>query len=183
MNKREMREAVRARFPGQAERTRESECLCRLILESPVFEEAGTIAGYVPMNREADVLPVLLEAWKKNKTVLLPRVEGKGRMTLRRVRKLSDMSPGAYGIPEPKEDAPLEDPLSADLLLIPLEAIDWEGFRLGKGGGYYDRLLPLTRGLTLGCAMAHQQVERVPREEWDQPLNACAFADGLIFFK
>ena len=76
-----------------------------------------------------------------------------------------DLAPGAFGIPEPQGEA--ADPASIDLTLVPGAAFDKSGGRLGRGGGYYDRYLPLVRGLTVGLAFECQMLETVPREAHD----------------
>lgn len=74
---------------------------------------------------------------------------------------MSALIPGAYGIPEPPESAPILLPDAIDLLLTPLEGIAPDGTRLGKGGGYYDGLLPLKNGIALGCALPWQWVDDI----------------------
>ena len=70
-----------------------------------------------------------------------------------------------------------------ELLLVPLEGISASGVRLGKGGGYYDRLLAACPALTLGAALSWQWTEDIPRDPWDRPLNACACAEGIRIFR
>lgn len=136
----------------------------------------------MPMLREADVTEVLQDALRTGKTLALPLCGKAPCMTLRRVDSLEKLVPGAYGIPEPPADS---EEISADrvnLLLVPLEAIDPNGMRLGKGGGYYDRLLAGKQVCTLGCALSWQQLAQVPRDPWDKQLDACADMTGIHFF-
>lgn len=95
---------------------------------------------------------------------------------------MSALIPGAYGIPEPPESAPILSPDAIDLLLTPLEGIAPNGARLGKGGGYYDGLLPLKNGIALGCALPWQWVDDIPREIWDIPLGACVDGEEIRYF-
>lgn len=182
MNKRELRRELRALYEGQAARDAQSADICTHVLNSPAYEAASVVGGYMPLPREADITPVLLDALRRGKTLVLPLCGAAPHMTLRRVASLTDLVPGAYGIPEPSGDAPVVPVEQVDLLLVPLEGIDGEGFRLGKGGGYYDCLLPSARGVTMGCALSWQWTERVPREDWDVPLLACADATGIRWF-
>ena len=174
-----LRREVRSRFPGRARRDEESLRLCGHILASQAYARCGAVCGYVPMAREADVTPVLADALRTGRRLLLPRVEGEGVMTLRRVEAMEELVPGAYGIPEPAETAPVEELTEDTLVLVPLEAIDRGGMRLGKGGGYYDRLLTGAPGVKMGVALLHQWTERVPCDPWDQPLTLCADGDGI----
>lgn len=179
MNKRELRKYLRSLYPGEAARNAESTLLCGHILRSERYRQARVIGGYMALPREADITPVLQDALLQGKTLALPLCGDAPYMTLRRVASLEELVPGAYGILEPKPDAQIVAPEQLDLLLVPLEGIDREGFRLGKGGGYYDHLLSSKRVPTLGCALSWQQVPAVPREAWDVPLHACADRDGI----
>lgn len=177
-----LRQAIRARYPGKSQRDTESAKLCAVIAQSDLFRCAKVVAGYVPMAREANVLPLLRLVLKSGKTLLLPKVEGARQMTMRQICDLSALIPGAYGIPEPPEDAPVVLPDAIDLLLTPLEGIAPDGTRLGKGGGYYDALLPLKNGIALGCALPWQWVAHIPRENWDIPLDACVDGEKIRYF-
>ena len=177
-----LRRTVRAAFPGDDERQAASEAMCRALMDWEVYRRAKTVGAYVPLRREADVWPVLQEVLSSGRTLVLPRVEREGEMTLRRVEELQQLIPGTYGIPEPAPDAPVMAAEALELLIVPLEAIDRRGMRLGKGGGYYDRLLPHTDCLTVGAVLPWQWVESVPCDVWDRPLDAAADPDGIHLF-
>lgn len=178
-----MRRSIRSCYPGQEERDRQSHALCRHILVSEVYLNARVICGYIPLPHEADVIPVLQDALRKGKTLLLPRCGDPPCMTLHQTLSLDALLPGKYSIPEPSADWPIISPTDADLFLVPLEGIDKRGIRLGKGGGYYDRLLAKTTVISIGCALKSQRVDLLPADPWDHPLHACADADGLCYFK
>lgn len=180
--KREIRRAVRRLFPGQKAREQESRELCRQVIMWKAYDSAGVIGGYVPMAHEADVTAVLLDALALGKVLALPRCGEPPEMTFHRVNSLEELVPGAYGLLEPPTDAPVLHPAEIDLLLTPLEALNREGARLGKGGGYYDRFLERFHGIALGVALSHQWVEALPAEPWDRPLNAAVDKDGIYMF-
>jgi len=181
-DKQEARRLIRGLFPGMEARNAESEAICRHVSGWDRWQNAKVVCGYVPMRREADVMPLLKDALSTGKALLLPRVEGDGVMTLRRIADLAELIPGSYNIPEPPADAPIADPAEAELILVPLEGIDRNGMRLGKGGGFYDRLLPQTQAFTLGVALRHQFIAHVPCDPWDRSLNAAVSADGILIF-
>ncbi|MEQ9607693.1 MAG: 5-formyltetrahydrofolate cyclo-ligase, partial [Kiloniellaceae bacterium] len=91
------------------------------------------------------------------------------------------LQPAGFGTREPPQSAPLVQP---GLLLVPLLAFDAAGYRLGYGGGFYDRSLALLRRagdiLAVGLAFAAQQVPAVPREPTDQPLDLVVTERGAI---
>ena len=160
----------------------ESALLCEHILASNIFQNARVVGGYMPLKREADVMPILIAALLQGKTLALPLCHQAPHMTLRKVTNLNELRIGAYGILEPADDAPIIPPEQIELLLVPLEGIDHDGFRLGKGGGYYDRLLSQADIPTLGCALSWQWTDHVPRESWDKPLLACVDHTGIHLF-
>lgn len=181
-DKRALRHALRAQRGNPEEAARQSSCICRHILTSEAYRRARVIGGYMPLLHEADITPVLLDALRCGKMLALPRCQTPPNMTFHRVGSLEPLITGAYAIPEPDAAAPQIRPEEIDLLLVPLEGIDRRGFRLGKGGGYYDCLLGECRLLTMGCALDWQRTDELPADVWDQPLACCAFADGLQWF-
>lgn len=174
-----LRRLIRSQALDGEQRAQESAAICRHILESPWYREARVIGGYMPMQREADVLPVLQDALASGRTLALPLCGEAPHMTLRRVSSLEELRTGAYGIAEPEEDMQIIPVEEIDLLLTPLEGIDPKGMRLGKGGGYYDCLLAGRNVRTMGCALSWQKVDCVPAQPWDQPLAACADRNGI----
>ena len=183
MNKRQLRTQLRSLHEGKAVRDAQSAGICRQILDSSVYRNAHIIGGYMPLAHEADITPVLLDALCCGKKLVLPLCGAAPNMTLRQVSSMEELIPGAYGIMEPSSEAPIVPPQCVDLLLVPLEGIDRTGFRLGKGGGYYDCLLSSTEAVTIGCALSWQWVDEVPREPWDRRLSACADMLGMHEFK
>ena len=112
------------------------------ILHSPLFLEADTLFLYAHTHGEIDVFPLALKAWEMGKTVAFPLVGETGMMTFRSVTSLAELSPGFHGILEPSKEAPLATGTDKSLMLVPALAFDVKGYRLGYGGGYYDRYLP-----------------------------------------
>lgn len=180
--KQAIRRRVRSDFPGQADRAEQSQSLCRHVLAWTAYRQARVVGGYMPMPWEADVTPVLVDALASGKTLVLPRCEGPGEMSFRQVSSLEEMRPGCYGLLEPDPGAAVVPVEKIELMLVPLEAITPKGVRLGKGGGYYDRIMTHFSGVTLGMVLQHQWVKDLPVEEWDHPLNAGADMLGIYLF-
>ncbi len=183
MNKKELRRKLRASRGSTQERDIQSAAICRHILTSDAYSNAKIIAGYAAMPHEANIAAVLEAALAQGKTVVMPRCGAAPQMTLRVISSMDELCPGKYGIPEPPMDAPVMDVREVELILVPLEGIDHDGYRLGKGGGYYDCLLGKSGAYSLGCALSWQCVEEVPRDSWDKPLSACADMNGLCIFR
>lgn len=103
----------------------------------------------MPLPHEAQIQPLLSEILADGKCLLLPSVSDNG-LTFHQVSRLQSLREGQFRVMEPSEDA-LQVPLEqAELILVPLEAVDRRGNRLGKGGGYYDRALRTVQGFCMG---------------------------------
>ena len=99
-------------------------------------------------------------------------------MTARRIDDLRQLISGAYGIPEPKPDAPVVSASEIDLILVPGLAFDRTGRRLGRGKGCYDRFLADFHGKTMG--ICGQLMPVVPVEQHDITMDAVATDHGII---
>jgi 5-formyltetrahydrofolate cyclo-ligase len=133
----------------------------------------AVISGYWPIDEEFDVLPLLRRLMRAGHVCSLPVVERKHCPLVFRAWRPGDaVRAGPFGLTEPAADAPVVSPR---LLLVPLLAFDSQGFRLGYGGGYYDRSLAALRDAgrvsAVGMAFSEQQVESVPHTETDQRLD------------
>jgi 5-formyltetrahydrofolate cyclo-ligase len=155
----------------------------RLAAHADALRLAGgaTIAGYHAHQNEADPARLLLKLAKAGAHVAFPRIVRRdAALEFHLVPEGEILKPGAYGIHEPLEHWPRARP---DILLVPLLAFDAAGYRLGTGGGYYDRTLaalPHTRAI--GIAYAGQRVDILPRDAHDWPLNAVLTENGLTEF-
>lgn len=170
MTKRELREFIRnqKKQNSAAELAAESERICSKVLASAWWQEASTLLLYYPLKDEVDVRPLIQEAYQSGKRVLLPVVKGDD-LELRLYEGEASLSPGAFGIMEPTGTlfAPKDYP-DIQLALIPGMAFDRAGHRLGRGKGYYDRLLPRLASARLqGICFLFQLVEHVPTDAHD----------------
>jgi 5-formyltetrahydrofolate cyclo-ligase len=141
----------------------------------------GTVSGYWPMRSEVDIRPALA-ALAATRTVALPVVLGRAQPLLFRAwTPATALVPAAFGTQVPPDTAPVVVP---QVLLIPLLAFDPQGWRLGYGGGFYDRTLARLRPagpvLAIGVAYAGQQVDHVPHDPTtDARLDAMVTEDGV----
>lgn len=174
---------------GRDEVSRRSRIIQERLLELPEWREAERVLLYMPVRNEVDVLLLLSEAWSRNMTVLLPRCrrDRAGIMDIAQVHGLDDLSVGLFNIMEPCEDrcpglGPEEWDL--DMAVIPGLAFDQRGYRLGYGGGYYDRFLPRAaetkKTVLAGLCFSFQLVEALPADDWDTPMNLICTEDQLV---
>ncbi len=146
--------------------------ICRHILDSSEYLNAQRILLYAAVRGEADLCAVAQSALSDGKEVAYPRTEGHGVMQFYPIRAFSDLTPGAMRIPEPPETTPLTAFQKTDLMLVPALAFDKDGYRLGWGGGYYDRYLRIFDGVKIGIARDGALLDTLPREAHDMAVDA-----------
>jgi len=149
------------------------------------YREAKTILLYLPIKKEPNSLPIIKNAWRMEKQVLVPvTIPEKKELLLSRLDSLKDLTEGYYGIPEPKKNRlhPVE-PHQVDLCLLPGVAFDPNGYRLGYGGGYFDRFLPKLRPDCLKIALAYnfQILESLEHLPHDLPVDMI-ITESAIFY-
>ncbi|MBF0335111.1 MAG: 5-formyltetrahydrofolate cyclo-ligase [Alphaproteobacteria bacterium] len=143
----------------------------------------GAVAGYWPIGDELDIRPLLTALAEAKCEVALPAVAGRGMpLEFRPWTPGQPLEAGAHGTRHPPADAGRVRPA---LLLVPLLAFDREGWRLGYGGGYYDRSLSMLRQsgrvIAVGVGFAAQEVGRVPHDDHDQRLDAVLTERGFAW--
>ena len=139
---------------------------------------APVLSGYMPMRTELDPLPAMRA---HPGPVCVPVIDGPARpLRFRQWHDGAAMIPGPFGADIPEDGAWLVP----QVLIVPLLAFDRAGFRLGYGGGFYDRTLEGLRErgpvLALGFGFAAQEAPAVPREPTDQRLDAIVTEEGVI---
>jgi 5-formyltetrahydrofolate cyclo-ligase len=167
--KRRLRALVKSRLAGVTpeSRARSATDLIALLLLRPEWKRARTVMGYLSLADELDVSPVLSDALAHAKKVALPRyLPARGVYGAAEFRG-EGLIPKQFGIREPSMDAP-EVPLKQlDFVLVPGVAFDRSGKRLGRGKGFYDRLLAEVSGAKCGVALDDQILDQLPFEPHD----------------
>jgi 5-formyltetrahydrofolate cyclo-ligase len=138
----------------------------------------AVVAGFWPMGQEIDIRLLLQALEARGHPLVLPVTPRRGKpLVFRRWRFGEALAHGPMGTRQPASG----EILSPDWLLVPLLAFDRAGRRLGYGGGYYDRTLPLLPGaIALGCGFAAQEMDRVPAGPQDMRLRQVATEQGVI---
>jgi 5-formyltetrahydrofolate cyclo-ligase len=135
------------------------------------------VAGFWPLPREIDILPLLHSLVERGHPVALPvTVRRGGPLSFRLWRPGDVLIRERFGTMRP-----VGEPAVPDYLLVPLLAFDRRGYRLGYGGGFYDRTLAgLPDAMTVGCGFAAQELDEVPVGPYDIRLAAIATELGVI---
>jgi len=148
------------------------------LMSLPEFERAGVILLYHAIAGEPDLTPVFMRILREGRRLVLPKVSGRD-LELIAVEDLSSLSRGAFGILQPQEGERVS-PMDLDVAVVPGIAFDRECYRLGFGKGYYDRLLKEVRAPKVGVAYSFQVLDRVPRDEWDEPVSILITEEEVI---
>jgi 5-formyltetrahydrofolate cyclo-ligase len=144
------------------------------------WQRAKEVLLYWPIMNEVDTRPLISELWQRGVRVLLPRCKPgqPGMMDLVCVTCEQELAAGMYSIMEPVAGCEVIDVgaenFRPDLAILPGISFDRQGFRMGYGGGYYDRLLEgpqMGRALKVGLCYEHLFVKKLPKEAWDRPVN------------
>lgn len=154
----------------EAERLESDRMLCERFLALPQVARAETLLLFAGMGAEVDTRPVLARLARRGKTVLLPRCLPGSEMEARR------WVPGhlvrhRYGMLEPDAGCARVEKAGIDLILVPALCYDRQGFRMGRGGGFYDRYLADYSGFTVGLCRDALLCEAVPRQAWDRRVD------------
>lgn len=139
------------------------------------------VGGYHALPDEADPALLMERLVELGCHIAYPRVVGKGLpLEFHRVPDGEVLAPGAFGIHEPLDIWPRAVP---NILLVPLLAFDSSGYRLGYGGGFYDRTLALLKVPAIGIAYAGQEVASLPGEPHDRTLDMILTEQGIRPFR
>ena len=166
-----LRERLKAMPP--VERATGSANLCGLLREQSLWKQARCVLFYAALSDEVDVWPLLEVAIAEGKIVTLPRYRSEQECYgAARLQNLgNDTKSGEFGIREPTADCAGVPLNQLDLILVPGVGFDLTGRRLGRGKGYYDRLLTGVRGAKCGLAFEKQIVMAIPVEPHDIVLD------------
>jgi len=170
--KTELRRSIRAQLArmSPAAVAAASESIRQSILSLPRWQDARVVAAYAALPGEPDVRPL---EWVGEKTVLLPRVDG-DELVFHAVSDANQLKLGAFGVMEPDlEKCQVTDPREAEIIFVPGLAFTAEGQRLGRGRGFYDRLLASLppEVLRVGVCFAEQIVTNIPSEAHDEEVD------------
>ena len=141
------------------------------LLNLPEISQAQVIASYYSFGTEPSTIELNQAILEKGKTLLLPRINGEVIEWVQWNGSAETLQQnGKFHEPTGELFTNLD---SIDLVLVPALAIDPDGFRLGQGGGFYDRALPQLRAWKHGIVYNYERMEHdLPREPWDVPMDS-----------
>jgi 5-formyltetrahydrofolate cyclo-ligase len=180
--------AARRTALGAPARIAAAEGVMRSLEQLPEFMVDPNVAGYWAVRGEVPLNLAVARLSSRDQHYFLPVLDRSAPHTLRfaEFRAGAALVPNRFGIPEPRDSATIPAQ-ELDVVLLPLLAFDARGNRLGTGGGWYDTTFSFLRGqarparpLLVGIGYAFQQVDALPAESWDVPLDCIATEHALI---
>lgn len=157
-----------------------SDRLCSQLRDLSLFVNATTILTYTSFRQEPDLSPLWHDPQKQWG---LPRCVGKS-LLWHRWQPQNGLEKGTYGIFEPAADLPPLEAKEVDLILVPAVACDRAGYRLGYGGGFYDRMLALPQWQNkpaIGIVFQSSLLTQLPVDAWDRRLDGvCTEVEFLL---
>ena len=152
--------------------------LTERFLKHPFYQEAKTIATYLSFPHEFQTQELIKRMLKDGKKVLIPKTYPKGRMEFV-VYDPKQLAKTSFGLLEPQGDLEVVEPSQIDLIHVPGLAFTTEGYRIGYGGGYYDRYLEHFAGHTMSTIYPCQ-VQEFNSENHDIPVQEVLIYEGNL---
>ncbi len=155
--------------------------ICEGVRAHRLWKNARKVLLFVPMANEPDISCLLYEGLENGKLVALPAwsAEKAQYHALQITSPKTDLSPGQFGIHEPGSHCPFVPLDTLDLILVPGVAFTRSGIRLGRGKGFYDRLLAQTKAQRCAVAFDWQIIGSIPSESHDVRMNYIATPSGV----
>ena len=177
----EMRKQLRADISSLPEKylDESNDGIFRLVTTLKEFTDARNIMLYYSVEREPATIRIAEAALSAGKTVSFPYCFRSGIMQAAIVTDLSQLKPSMLNIPAPPDSAPVIRPEDLDLVIVPALTYDKNGYRLGYGGGYYDRYLCGLAAFTAGLARQRLLSEELPVEQHDIAVN-CVVTESAV---
>lgn len=157
----------------------------KTLTQTEEWKKADTIALTVSRFPEVDTWQLIRKGWEEGKRIAVPKCHpDTKKMTFRQIQSFTDLEHSFFGLFEPKEnETPAVPKEEIDLVIVPGLLYSREGYRIGFGGGYYDRFLQDYKGHTVSLAFSLQLRDYLPVEEHDIPVAKIVTESEIIFVK
>src|SRR5699024_2540050 len=167
---------------SERERNTIEQKLKRHLINSDLWKQATTIGITMTKGFEWRTKPIIEEAWRQGKQVCVPNCNPEERkLTLYQLQEYEQLEIVYYQLLEPKpEKTKKVEKSQIDLLIVPGIVFDEQGFRIGFGGGYYDRFLTDFPNENVSLVSTQQLLDHVPSESFDIPVNHLITVNGMF---
>jgi 5-formyltetrahydrofolate cyclo-ligase len=172
--KKRLRQAMLDRLRQMDERTFVEKCrkIHRQLFASSAWQSALSVALTVSVGREIDTRSVIRQAWQEGKTIAVPKCQPKTKeMIFYDLCRFDQLEQSFYGLQEPDPRRSRRSAVNFDLIIVPGVVFDRRGYRIGYGGGYFDRFLSRFSGTAASLLLDIQLADRIPVEPHDQRIS------------
>ena len=173
MEKKEIREAVIKRLKEltSEQKVKQEKAIINTLFQTSEWRKAKTVAITLSQNIELDTSAIIDKAWSDGKVVVIPRAKKNREMDFVAYTKETPIERSSFGLKEPARDLIAISKSEIDLIIVPGLAYCESGFRIGFGGGYYDRFLVNYKGDTLSLILDEQQINSFRIDPFDVPIK------------
>lgn len=179
MDKKELRKKYTKVRAEVEDKDLKDKLIRRNLRELDLYKKARSVFVFISYRSEVDTKGIIDDILADGKKLLVPLVKG-SEMIAVEVKGIDDLEPNKMGILEPKDGEEVTD---VDLTITPGLAFDKAGYRLGYGGGYYDKFFSKVDTIRMGIGYYDQFVESLVHEDYDKPLQYLLTDRGLIEFE
>ncbi len=141
------------------------------LMKTSAYENSKIIFTYIDFQNEVETKDFIETSLACGKRICVPLCKKEGQMTAREIFSLDDLKINSFGILEPLEASPIIAPSEIDLCIVPCVCVNKEGYRLGYGGGYYDRFLPETNAIQVLLCYKDFVYQEIPLETHDVKIH------------
>lgn len=165
---------------GEKQKNLWDEQIFKHFFQSEIYKNCNIILAYVSVGKEADTRRIMSAALFDKKRLAVPKTFKGGKMEFVYIDSFDDLTEGPFGIPEPRETVvqSYEGEKKA-VCIVPGYCFDSDGYRVGYGGGYYDRFLCNFKGVSLGLCYNQTIVEKIQSEAHDETVDYLLTEDGI----
>lgn len=179
MDKKELRKKYTKVRAGVEDKDLKDRLIRKNLRELDIYKKAKSVFIFISYKSEVDTRGIIDDILADGKKLLVPLVKG-SEMIAVEVKGIDDLEANKMGILEPKSGKEVRD---VDLTITPGLAFDKAGYRLGYGGGYYDKFFAKVDTIRMGIGYLDQFVEELVHEDYDKPLEYLLTEKGLIEFE
>lgn len=179
MDKKELRKKYTKARAGVEDKEGKDKLIRKNLRELDIYKKAKSVFVFISYKSEVDTRGIIEDILADGKKLLVPLVKG-SEMIAVEVKGIDDLEPNKMGILEPKSGKEVTD---VDLTITPGLAFDKKGYRLGYGGGYYDKFFAKVDTVRMGIGYSDQYVESIVHEDYDEALEYLLTEEGLIEFE
>lgn len=184
MNKKEHRTQMlnKLKALSKVEHEQYSYEIASRLFEESIWKEAKTIGVTVSNYPEVDTYQIIRKAWDQQKKVVVPKCHPREKtMSFHEINRFTQLESVYHGLLEPIESKTKKvEAMDIDLLIVPGLLFSSNGFRIGFGGGYYDRFLANFKRNTVSLAFSIQLIDQIPIEKHDIPVSKIITNENIV---